>query len=49
MVLLSNSFSRLHSISSTLNLVSLISAGLVGWKIGANGVGPFSLGYGAPQ
>jgi len=49
MVLLSDTFSRLHSISSTLNLISLVSAGLVGWKIGANGVGPFSLGYGAPQ
>ncbi len=45
---LNKQFSRLHSISSSLNLVSLITAGLVGWKIGANGVGPFALGYAKP-
>lgn len=46
MQLFNKQFSRLHSISSSLNLISLISAGIVGWKIGVYGVGPFALGYG---
>lgn len=41
-------FTTLHSLSATLNTVSLVAAGLVGWKIGVAGVGPYGLGFARP-
>ncbi|KAG7531345.1 hypothetical protein FFLO_04406 [Filobasidium floriforme] len=37
---LNSRFTKLHSASSTLNTVGLITTGLIGWKIGSVGFGP---------
>lgn len=41
---LNKKFTYLHSASSTLNTVGLITTGLIGWKIGSVGLGPKGAG-----
>jgi hypothetical protein len=37
---LNKQFQTLHSISSVLNMGALAATGLIGWKIGTQGLGP---------